>query len=105
YRRTLQQLEDILGRRLDPVHIVGGGAQNRLLCQFAADATGRLVAAGPVEATAIGNVLMQAIALGHVGSIGQGRELVRRSFEVTLYEPCSSGAWDGAYERFINLKV
>jgi sugar (pentulose or hexulose) kinase len=69
YRKTLEQLESILKYRLEPVHIVGGGTQNTLLCQFAADATGRRVVAGPVEATAIGNVVMQAIALGHLGSI------------------------------------
>jgi rhamnulokinase len=103
YRKTLEQLESILKCRLDPLHIVGGGTQNTLLCQFAAAATGRRVVAGPVEATAIGNVVMQAIALGHVGSLEEGRELVRRSFEVTLYEPRASGQWDDAYVRFVKL--
>ena len=105
YRKTLEQLERILKYRLDPIHIVGGGTQNTLLCQFAADATTRRVTAGPVEATAIGNVIMQAIALGHVGSIEQGRELVRRSFDVDIYEPHDTAPWNEAYERFVNLKV
>jgi rhamnulokinase len=105
YRATLEQLESILNYRLDPIHIVGGGTQNALLCQFAADATGRAVVAGPVEATAIGNVLMQAIALGHVGSLEEGRELVRRSFDVTVYEPHDSTRWNEAYGRFVNLKT
>ena len=60
----LERLEEMLGRRLEPIHIVGGGTQNRLLSQFTADATGRAVVTGPVEATATGNVLMQAMALG-----------------------------------------
>ncbi|MBN2188725.1 MAG: rhamnulokinase [Chitinispirillaceae bacterium] len=105
YRKTLEQLEGILDRRLDPVHVVGGGTQNRLLCRFAADATGRRVVAGPAEATAIGNVIMQAVALGHIGSVEQGRELIRRSFEVMHYEPRPSGQWDEAYERFVELRT
>ena len=105
YRKTLEQLEDITGRRLSPIHMVGGGTQNKLLCQFTADATGRTVAAGPVEATAIGNVVMQAVALGHLGSVEQGRELVRRSFEVVTYEPRHAEQWDDAYERHIKLKT
>jgi rhamnulokinase len=104
YRKTLERLESILNRRLDPVHIVGGGTQNRLLCQCAADATGRRVVAGPVEATAIGSIVMQAIALGRIGSLEQGRELVRRSFELEVYEPRDSGRWDDAYGRFVKLK-
>jgi rhamnulokinase len=104
YRTTLEQLESILSYRLDPIHIVGGGTQNTLLCQFAADATGRRVVAGPAEATAIGNVCMQAIALGRIGSLEQGRDLVRRSFEVATYEPHTSQQWDDAYGRFVNLK-
>lgn len=103
YRKTLEQLDNILHRRLEPIHLVGGGTQNKLLCQFAADATGRAVIAGPVEATAAGNVVMQAIAVGRVGSIEQGRELVRRSFETAVYEPQASAQWNDAYGRFVNL--
>ena len=66
YRWVLERLEELSGKRLDPIHIIGGGTKNRLLNQFAADCTGRDVITGPVEATAIGNVLMQAIALGHL---------------------------------------
>jgi rhamnulokinase len=102
YRRGLERLEGILGKRLDPIHLVGGGSRNRLLCAFAANATGRTVVAGPVEATAIGNVIMQAIALGKIGSIGEGRECVRGSFEVTTYEPHDVDAWEEAYSRFKN---
>jgi len=103
YRWVLGQLETVLGYRLAPVHIVGGGSQNRLLNQFTANATGRQVVAGPVEATAIGNILVQLIALGRLGSIAEGRELVRRSFPLTAYEPADVPAWDEAYARFLGL--
>ena len=100
YRRTLDELENILGNRLDPVHLVGGGTQNRLLCQCAANAMDRTVIAGPVEATAIGNTCMQAIALKHLGSLNDARALVRSSFKTARYFPEDRDKWDGAYERF-----
>ena len=103
YRYVLAQMEDILQMRLDPLHVVGGGARNRLLCQLAADATGRAVVAGPVEATAAGNVLMQALALGHLGSLAEAREVVRRSFEITTYEPRRDPAVEDAYARLLRL--
>lgn len=100
YRWVLENLEASLGRRLEPIHIIGGGTHNRLLCQFTADATGRPVVAGPTEATAIGNVLMQAKALGHVATLAEGRDLVRCSFDVATYEPRPSDNWEAAYARF-----
>jgi rhamnulokinase len=103
YRYVLAQMEDILQRRLDPLHVVGGGARNRLLCQLAADATGRAVVAGPVEATAAGNVLMQALALGHLGSLAEARDVVRRSFEIATYEPRRDPAVEDAYARLLGL--
>jgi rhamnulokinase len=103
YRYVLAQMEGILGRRLAPLHVVGGGARNKLLCQLAADATGRTVVAGPVEATAAGNVLMQAFALGHVGSLAEAREVVRRSFDIATYEPRPSAAVEDAYGRLVRL--
>jgi rhamnulokinase len=102
YRWVLERLEDALGRRLDPVHIVGGGTQNRLLNQFAANATGRVVVTGPVEATTIGNLIVQMMALGHVGSLAQGRELVRRSFTLVTYQPTDETQWRDAYSRFLS---
>src|SRR5205823_847985 len=71
YRWALERLEAFRGRRIEVIHIVGGGTQNRLLCQLAADAAGRPVIAGPVEATATGNVLMQALGRGHIASLDQ----------------------------------
>jgi len=103
YRWVLERIEECTGRSAEVIHIVGGGSQDRLLCQLAADATGRLVVTGPVEATAAGNVLMQAIATGQLGSVEQGRELIRRSFDVQRYEPRPEPAWQEAYERFVKL--
>ncbi|MFQ6057536.1 MAG: rhamnulokinase family protein [Anaerolineae bacterium] len=100
YRLVLERLEEMLGRELSIIHIIGGGSQNPLLNQFTADATGRTVIAGPVEATSIGNILMQALALGHIASLEEGRELVRRSFEMTAYEPGERAGWDEAYRRY-----
>jgi rhamnulokinase len=88
---------------MEPLHIVGGGVQNRLLNQFTADAIGRPVVAGPVEATAAGNLLMQLLATGHIASLAQGRDLIRRSFGAEVYEPQPSAAWEEAYGRFSAL--
>jgi rhamnulokinase len=103
YRWVLERLEELLGRRLDVVHIVGGGSQNELLCQFAADACDRPVLAGPVEATAIGNVLVQAIGLRLLGSLEDAREVVRRSFGVRTFTPREPEAWHGPYGRFVQF--
>ncbi len=99
YRWVLEKLESLLGYRLDTVHIVGGGAQNALLCQFTADATGRPVIAGPVEATALGNALAQAMALGEVASLAEARAIIRASFELQRYEPSGGAGWDEAYAK------
>lgn len=103
YRWVLQRLEEICGHTLDTIHVVGGGSQNKLLCQFAADATGRPIAAGPVEATAIGNVLVQAVTMGLVGSLAEAREIVAQSFEVVTYEPVNTAVWDEQYGRYLKV--
>lgn len=103
YRATLEALETITGQPIHTLHIVGGGSQNTLLNQLAADATGRPVVAGPVEATALGNVLLQARTRGLVGSLADLRAIVRASFPVTTCEPDPAGRarFDEAYqERF-----
>ncbi len=100
YRSVLEKMEHLRGKPVDVLHIVGGGVQNALLCQFAANATGKQVIAGPVEATAIGNIMMQAIATGDIASIQEGRELVKRSFEVKIYEPRETSRWDAEYQKF-----
>lgn len=103
YRYVADRLEAIAGRRLDTVHMVGGGIKNKLLCQMAASATKRRVVAGPSEATAIGNTLMQAMAIGEIGTLAELREIVRNSFETEVYEPCDSDAWDDEYARFVQM--
>jgi rhamnulokinase len=103
YRWVLERLEELLGRRLEVVHIVGGGSQNALLCQFTADACNRPVVAGPVEATAVGNVLVQAIGLGLLGSLADARAVVRQSFEVRTYSPQNPECWQEPYQRFLKL--
>jgi rhamnulokinase len=103
YRFVLEGLEALICKRLDVIHVVGGGSQNALLCQWTADATGRIVLAGPVEATAMGNVLVQMLGLGLIGSLAEGREVVRRSVGVTRFEPRETGRWDEQYGRFVKL--
>ena len=103
YRMVLGWLEELAGTKINTIHIVGGGTQNRLLCQMAADACNRRVVAGPIEATAVGNVMMQAVAGGAVGSIAHAREVIRRSFHVETYTPQNAGPWNAAYERFTSL--
>jgi rhamnulokinase len=103
YRWVLQKLETMMGRRLEVVHIIGGGMQNELLCQLAADAMQRPVVTGPIEATAMGNILMQALAMGDISSLQEGRELIRNSFDVGNYEPGDAAPWDEAYGRYLEV--
>ncbi len=103
YRWTIERLESILGITIKTIHVVGGGTKNTLLCQFTADACGRPVHAGPVEATAIGNILMQAIGRKKLGTIADLRSVVARSFPITVYEPRDTTAWNAAAERFAAL--
>jgi rhamnulokinase len=98
-------MEDVLGRKMKVIHIVGGGSRNELLNQMTADACGIPVIAGPVEATAAGNILVQAMAVGSIQSLADAREVVRRSFEVKRYEPRDAKAWDSAsakYQQLVN---
>jgi len=105
FRHVLAMCEQLAGGRIEVIHIVGGGTQNKQLCQAAADACARRVLAGPVEATATGNVMMQAIAAGDVGSIAEARQIIRRSFAVDEYLPRDTAAWDEAYAKFVDLLV
>jgi rhamnulokinase len=100
YRKTLEGLQDVLGRRINTIHIVGGGSQNELLNQMTADATSRPVVAGPVEATAIGNMLVTAMATNDVESLEEIRQIVRQSFDVKHYAPRDTSRWDEAYARY-----
>jgi rhamnulokinase len=105
YRWVLEKVEALTGRRTEVIHIVGGGSQNALLNQFTADACNRLVLAGPVEATALGNVLVQALGLGVLGSLAEAREVVRRSFDVRTFTPRQPDAWQVPYERFRSFRA
>jgi rhamnulokinase len=103
YRWTLRKLEELIGKTIDVIHVIGGGCQNALLCQWTADACGVPVLAGPVEATALGNILMQAIGLGLIGNISDGREVIRGSVELAHYEPHNTNGWRELSERFGQL--
>jgi len=103
YRRTLSGLEDVTGRKINVIHIVGGGSQNELLNQMTADACGRPVVAGPIEATAAGNILVQAMAVGALKDLAEARAVVRQSFPVKRYEPADTSKWDRAYERYMEI--
>jgi rhamnulokinase len=102
YRRTVEQLDAITDKELPVIHIIGGGSRNQLLNQMTADATGRVVVSGPVEATAIGDILLQAIATGHLASLEEARSLVRLSGEINTWEPSGASGWDEAYARYLS---
>ena len=105
YRLTIEEIQKATGQSIHRLHIVGGGSQNTLLNEFAANATERQVVAGPAEATAIGNVLIQAVALGHVQSLAALREVVRDSFSLQTFEPRTTAEWQAAYQRFLRLEA
>jgi rhamnulokinase len=104
YRHAIEQAQSLTGRSIGTVNVVGGGSQNDLLCQLTADASRLPVVAGPVEATAIGNVMVQAFAQGRVGSLEEIRAVVSDSFETSTYEPGGDPEeWSGLHERFSRL--
>ena len=105
YRCTVEAIAGLTGNKASAVNIVGGGTQDKLLCQLTADACGLDVVAGPVEATAIGNICMQAIAAGELANMKEARAVVADSFDVEYYAPTKEGmaAYDAAYEKFLSL--
>jgi rhamnulokinase len=104
YRHAIEQAQSLTGGAIGKVNVVGGGSQNALLCQLTADASRLPVVAGPVEATATGNVMVQAFAQGRVGSLEEIRDVVRDSFEASAYEPGGDPEeWSGLRERFSRL--
>jgi rhamnulokinase len=105
YRAELEVLEKITLRHIEFLHIVGGGSRNALLSQLAANATGRTILAGPVEATAIGNLLIQAIAAGALQNLHDLRETVARSFPLETFQPAKDTAWENAWQRFQKLRA
>jgi len=103
YRATLDSIREVSTNEIEKIHIIGGGANNELLCQYAANATNLQVYAGPTEATAIGNIMMQAKALGDVSSLGEIRQMVFNSFETKIFYPQDANTWNAEYQRFKNL--
>jgi rhamnulokinase len=103
YRMVVQGLEKIVGYSLPVIHVVGGGSQNIMLNKFTANATGKLVVAGPVEATAIGNLVAQLMALKEVANLNEARMVVRNSFPMQEYKPVDTAMWDEVYQRFVSL--
>jgi rhamnulokinase len=104
YRQVLEILESMAPFAIDTLHIIGGGAKNALLNQYTANATGKRVVAGPSEATAIGNIMMQAVGAGVVGSVAEARKIIRNSIATEEFTPQSSEAWNEAYSKFVTLK-
>jgi rhamnulokinase len=104
YHETLGALEELTGNKIEVIHVVGGGSRNKLLNQFTADACQRPVVSGPVEATAMGNLLTQIRASGELDSLAEMREVVRKSSEVACYEPATTTAWKEAALRFATLR-
>jgi len=103
YRFTLEQIRQVTDQPIDVIHIIGGGANNHFLNQLTADATGLLVIAGPTEATAIGNILIQAKALGYVSSVNEIRQIVANSFGLVKFIPSVELDWSVAYDRYLRV--
>lgn len=105
FRWTIDRLEKLTSRRLASIRMVGGGCKNELLCQWTANATGRPVYAGPSEATAIGNGLLQHAALGRLNSLAEIRSIVTNSFPATEYSPMNGDHWETEYKKFLDIAV
>jgi rhamnulokinase len=105
YGKTIHEIADASGQAIKRLHILGGGSRNKLLNQWAANATGLTVITGPVEATSAGNILVQAIALGHIKSLAELRSIVRASFPVDTFTPQDAATWKSAQERFAKLTL
>ena len=103
YRWAIEKIEEITSKKINTIHMVGGGIQDQLLCQLTANATCRKVIAGPVEATAAGNILAQAMVLGKVKSIAHGREIIRNSFDLKTYLPQDTNIYDKGYQKFLKI--
>jgi len=101
YRYVIESLESTYGKQMKAIHIVGGGTKNQLLSQMTADALGRQVITGPIEATAIGNIMVQAIAMGDIPDWKTGVAVIKKSFEILAFDPADTKKWDAAYKKFI----
>jgi len=100
YRFVIRDLEQLIGHPIDRIRVIGGGSKNRLLNQFTANATGKAVLAGPVEATALGNIGVQMLATGAARSLGEVRGIIERSFATEVFHPLDADKWNDHAERF-----
>ena len=105
YRLVLDQQIASSGQQVDRLHIIGGGSQNALLCQMTANAIGRPVYAGPVEATALGNAIMQLIGIGELGSLAEARTMLSQQSGIVMYEPKDTELWNEQYEHFKEISA
>ncbi len=103
YRYTYEQISECLEKKYEKIHIVGGGSRDSLLCQMIAEASSMEVIAGPVEATAIGNILVQLIARGEIKDLEEGRKVIKTSFATIKYSPFEHKIWNKEYERYKNI--
>jgi rhamnulokinase len=103
YCEVFRELEDVVEKEISTVHIIGGGSQNELLCQFTANSLGRKVTGGPVEAASIGNIMVQALTAGQIRSLSKGRDLIRHSFDLKSYSPENKDAWEKQFNAFTRL--
>ena len=104
YRMTLEEIKKCTKKEYSSIHMVGGGTKSKLLCQFTADACNLEVIAGPVEATVLGNIAVQVLALGYIKDISEVREVISKDSNISKYEPVDARLWDEAYERFKAIK-
>lgn len=103
YKYVFEELCSFCNRQISKVHIIGGGSRNRVLCQYSADALGLPVISGPAEATAVGNIMIQALSAGKVDSIERARDMISTSFDLRVYDPEGSEEWERNYNRFKNV--
>lgn len=103
YRYAISQISRVTGKQFDVLHLLGGGTKDNFLCEMTANCLNIPVSAGPVEATALGNIILQFIALGEIESVEQGRKIIAQNEKITNYAPSGNGAWDEAYERYVNI--
>lgn len=101
YRSAIDQLEELKGISIPCLHVIGGGSQNKTLCQWTANALGRPVIAGPIEGTTMGNLLVQLMALGQVNNLTEMRQIVRQSCDLITYEPEDADVWQDAYLNYV----
>jgi sugar (pentulose or hexulose) kinase len=103
FRYYILMLEKLTGKKIELLHIVGGGTKNKLTCKWMADATGKPLKAGPTETTSMGNLIMQLKAAGEINNLSEGRQISQNSSEVDYFTPEDSQSWDAAYERYLKI--